>query len=237
MRPLPESKLLQPPTLDARLAAAAAYVRPGRVAADVGCDHGRLAVALAAQGKCKKIIASDIRPAPLAMAQRLVTLHSCGDVVECRLGAGLSVLRPGEADDIVIAGVSGVTVCEILGQAPAGFFAAKPDARFIFIPATKHPFLRRWLAQHGFALLEETPVLAAGRYYTVMHAAYTGRAEEPAPLWCAVGCAAHGPHAAGYLAREAMHLAKEARGAAPEESKKLLALAAAVEEVARTCRA
>ena len=101
--------MLQPPVLDARLAAAAAYVRPGCVAADVGCDHGRLSVALAAQGKCRKIIASDIRPAPLATAQRLVTLHGCGDVVECRLGAGLSVLRPGEADDIVIAGVSGVT--------------------------------------------------------------------------------------------------------------------------------
>ena len=111
---MPESKLLQPPVLDARLAAAAAYVRPGCVAADVGCDHGRLSVALAAQGKCRKIIASDIRPAPLATAQRLVTLHGCGDVVECRLGAGLSVLRPGEADDIVIAGVSGVTVCEML---------------------------------------------------------------------------------------------------------------------------
>ncbi|MFQ8833018.1 MAG: SAM-dependent methyltransferase [Ruthenibacterium lactatiformans] len=59
---MPESKLLQPPVLDARLAAAAAYVRPGCVAADVGCDHGRLSVALAAQGKCRKIIASDIRP-------------------------------------------------------------------------------------------------------------------------------------------------------------------------------
>lgn len=163
---MPESKLLQPPVLDARLAAAAAYVRPGCVAADVGCDHGRLSVALAAQGKCRKIIASDIRPAPLATAQRLVTLHGCGDVVECRLGAGLSVLRPGEADDIVIAGVSGVTVCEMLEQAPEAFYAAKPDMRFIFIPATKHPFLRRWLAQHGFALLDETPVLAAGRYYT-----------------------------------------------------------------------
>ena len=88
---MPESKLLQPPVLDARLAAAAAYVRPGCVAADVGCDHGRLSVALAAQGKCRKIIASDIRPAPLATAQRLVTLHGCEDVVECRLGAGLSV--------------------------------------------------------------------------------------------------------------------------------------------------
>ena len=232
-----ESKLLQPPVLDARVAAAAAYVRPGCVAADVGCDHGRLSVALAAQGKCRKIIASDIRPAPLATAQRLVTLHGCGDVVECRLGAGLSVLRPGEADDIVIAGVSGVTVCEMLEQPPEAFYAAKPDMRFIFIPATKHPFLRRWLAQHGFALLDETPVLAAGRYYTVMHAAYTGGTKTPDPLWCVVGRAGRGPHAAGYLAREAMLLKKEARGAAPEESKRLLALAAAVEEAANTCQA
>ena len=203
----------------------------------LGCDHGRLSVALAAQGKCRKIIASDIRPAPLATAQRLVTLHGCGDVVECRLGAGLSVLRPGEADDIVIAGVSGVTVCEMLEQAPEAFYAAKPDMRFIFIPATKHPFLRRWLAQHGFALLDETPVLAAGRYYTVMHAAYTGGTKTPDPLWCVVGRAGRGPHAAGYLAREAMLLKKEARGAAPEESKRLLALAAAVEEAANTCQA
>ena len=214
---MPESKLLQPPVLDARLAAAAAYVRPGCVAADVGCDHGRLSVALAAQGKCRKIIASDIRPAPL--------------------GAGLSVLRPGEADDIVIAGVSGVTVCGMLEQAPEAFYAAKPDMRFIFIPATKHPFLRRWLAQHGFTLLDETPVLAAGRYYTVMHAAYTGGTKTPDPLWCVVGRAGRGPHAAGYLAREAMLLKKEARGAAPEESKRLLALAAAVEEAANTCQA
>lgn len=92
---------------------------------------------------------------------------------------GASVLRPGEADDIVIAGVSGVTVCGMLEQAPEAFYAAKPDMRFIFIPATKHPFLRRWLAQHGFTLLDETPVLAAGRYYTVMHAAYTGGTKTP----------------------------------------------------------
>jgi tRNA (adenine22-N1)-methyltransferase len=109
--------------------------------------------------------------------------------------------------------------------------------RFIFIPATKHPFLRRWLAQHGFTLLDETPVLAAGRYYTVMHAAYTGGTKTPDPLWCVVGRAGRGPHAAGYLAREAMLLKKEARGAAPEESKRLLALAAAVEEAANTCQA
>ena len=30
------------PQLDARLSAAAGYVRPGHVAADIGCDHGKL---------------------------------------------------------------------------------------------------------------------------------------------------------------------------------------------------
>ncbi len=161
------------------------------MAADVGCDHGRLSVALAAQGKCRKIIASDIRPAPLATAQRLVTLHGCGDVVECRLGAGLSVLRPGEADDIVIAGVSGVTVCEMLEQAPEAFYAAKPDMRFIFIPATKHPFLRRWLAQHGFALLDETPVF--GRR-TVLYRDAHGLilAEQRRPILCGASWAVPG---------------------------------------------
>lgn len=36
------------PHLDARLAAAAAYVRPGHIAADIGCDHGKLSAWLAA---------------------------------------------------------------------------------------------------------------------------------------------------------------------------------------------
>ncbi|MEG1641196.1 MAG: SAM-dependent methyltransferase, partial [Ruthenibacterium sp.] len=36
------------PQLDARLAAAAAYVRRGCRVADIGCDHGKLSVYLAA---------------------------------------------------------------------------------------------------------------------------------------------------------------------------------------------
>lgn len=235
--PSPARDTQPPPALDARLAAAAAYVRPGGTAADVGCDHGKLAVSLVLRGQCKKVIASDLRPAPLEHARILAALHGCKDAVECRLGAGLSVLRPGEAQDIVIAGVSGITICEILAAAGEDFFAAQPELRLIFVPASKHAALRLWLAQHGFSLLDETPVCAAKRYYTVMHAAFTGKARTPAPLECAVGFAAHGPHAAGYLLRTAGDVEKQARGAKGDEKSRLLRLAADIRKAAETCKA
>lgn len=227
---------LPPPALDARLAAAAAYVRHGGTAADVGCDHGKLAVSLTVRGQCKKVIASDLRPAPLERARALAALHGCGDAVECRLGAGLSVLRPGEARDIVIAGVSGITVCEILGAAGKGFFTAQPELRLIFVPASKHAALRLWLAQHGFSLLDETPVCAAKRYYTAMYAAFTGTVRTPTPLECAVGLCAHGPHAAGYLLRAAGDAEKQALGANGDEKSRLLALAADIRKAAQGCK-
>ena len=62
-----EHKQLPPvPALDARLLAAAAYVRRGALAADIGCDHGKLAVYLARTGTARHVVAVDIRPAPLA---------------------------------------------------------------------------------------------------------------------------------------------------------------------------
>lgn len=233
MQQLSNSKKV--PALDARLAAAAAYVRQGCTAADIGCDHGKLAVALAVKGQCRKIIAGDIRPAPLASAQRLVAEHHCDNAVECRLGAGLSVLRPGEADDVVIAGVSGITICEILQDAPQGFYESGKELHFIFVPATKHPALRRFLAQNGFHLLDETPVRAAGRCYTVMNAVYTGMPEVHDDLWEVCGCISHGAAAAEYLLHEASLLKKEARGAENAEKERLQALAQKVEEEAQKC--
>ena len=100
---MPRSSNPQPPCLDARLAAAANYVRPGRAAADIGCDHGKLSAWLAGSGRCPRVFACDLRPGPLAKAEK--TCAPWADAVECRLGSGLSVLAPGEASEIIIAGM------------------------------------------------------------------------------------------------------------------------------------
>ncbi|MDO5602944.1 MAG: class I SAM-dependent methyltransferase, partial [Oscillospiraceae bacterium] len=140
---------MTPPTLDGRLAAAAAFVRPGARMADIGCDHGKLSVHMAMTEKARYVIAVDARPQPLRKARALAVRAKMEKRVECRLGDGLTALRPEEADDIVMAGISGVTAAEILAASPSFW---QEDKRFIFVPASKAADLRRWLCGHGFKI-------------------------------------------------------------------------------------
>ena len=183
------------PRLDARLAAAFDFVRPGHVAADIGCDHGKLSAALAGSGRCPLVLACDLRPDPLQKAR--ITCAPYGERVQFRLGSGLQVLAPGEAEEIIIAGMGAETIIEILEAAPWVF-----DGRYnlVLVPATKHSILRRWLARRGFALRAETLCQAAGRWYAVMAAEYTGEVRTPTFTECLFGRTAEWPEGAGYAA-------------------------------------
>lgn len=172
------------PMLGARLLAAARMVRPGGTVADIGCDHGRLAVWLAKRGGAQKVIAVDSRPLPLAGAKALVRQTGCGDVVDCRLGDGLCALAPGEAGQVVIAGLSAETMAGILEKAP---WVAEEKTRLVLVPASRHDHLRRWLCQSGFGIEEETPVLEKGRCYTALAASYTGLKHTPEVFFCHMG--------------------------------------------------
>jgi len=197
---------VQPPRLDARLAAAAAYIRPGAVAADIGCDHGKLSAYLAAV-RCPKVLACDLREGPLQKAR--ATCAPWADKVEFRLGDGLSVLRPGEANDIIIAGMGAVTIIQILESAPWIF---DPAYNLVLIPATKHSLLRQWTARQGFAMRGETLCRAAGRWYAVMNLRYTGEKREPDGLWCLCGLTAGQPGDTEYWAGQCVKLEKYRRG-------------------------
>ena len=202
------------PQLDARLAAAFAYVRPERAAADIGCDHGKLSAALAGSGRCPLVLACDLRPDPLDKARRRCAPF--GDKVQCRLGSGLSVVAPGEVEDIVIAGMGAETIIEILEAAPWVF-----DARYnlVLVPATKHSVLRRWLARRGFALAADIPVQCAGRWYAVIAADYTGKGREPEETWCQLGDTGRHPGGEGYKADRLIRWRKRLRGMPDEEER------------------
>ena len=193
------------PTLDARLTAAAQLVRPGQPVADIGCDHGKLTAVLAASGRYPKVIGADLRPGPLAKAKQTLENAGCLDRAELRLGDGLSVLSAGEVGSIVLAGVSAQTTWEIIEKAP--WVSAVGGPRLIMVPATRHSELRRWLWQHGFALVADRPVQAAGRWYADRAHLYPVPAGGHRPLagGCGLRCVAAGkaaPDAAGRAGRQ-----------------------------------
>lgn len=208
------------PRLDPRLAAAAALVRPGAAVADIGCDHGKLAIFLALTGRAKHVIAADLRPGPLQTAADNCRRYGCEDRVELRLGDGLSVLSPGEADTIVLAGISAKTTIDILAAAP---WVKTPGLRLICLPATKAPVLRRWLWEQGFDIEEERLALAAGRWYAAISAVYTGEVRRPGWEACLLGRWEELPGAAGYKAQLAGKLTKVLRGLGPESPERELA--------------
>ena len=197
-------------TLDARLAMVAACIRPGSRLADIGTDHAYLPVWLVEAGICPSAIASDLRPGPLESARRTVEAAGLSDRISLRLGDGLSTVRPGEAEDIAIAGMGGETIAAILAAAP---LVQDKAVRLVLQPMSRAEELRRFLLENGFSLLAERLVTDGTHLYPVMTAVYT-QAPPPAdalPIYAGAFSVQEGRP---YRQRMAAHLRRRAAGAA-----------------------
>ena len=157
-------------TLDKRLSAVAALVRPGSRLADIGTDHAYLPVHLVQAGVCPSAIASDIGSGPLDAARRTVTENDLTSEIALRLGNGLATVSAGEVEDIAIAGMGGETIVAILEAAP---WVQNEGVRLILQPMTRAEDLRRWLLGNGFSVLEEHLIIDGRHLYPVLAAEYT----------------------------------------------------------------
>ena len=103
--------------LKPRLQTAADMVRIGSRVADIGTDHAYLPASLILSGKIPSAVAADLRKGPLENAEETVRNNHIEDRVQLRLSDGLKCVSPDEADDIVIAGMGGILISEILTAA------------------------------------------------------------------------------------------------------------------------
>ena len=158
--------------LDERLAVIASFVRRGVLLADVGCDHGLLITALLSEGIIRGGVACDINEQPLEKARLRVADMGFSDRISCRLCDGLSAVMPQEVQDIVIAGMGGELIFDILSRCA---WAKDSEKRYILQPMTKISTLRRALLEAGYAILAERACHAQGKDYTVLWVQYCGR--------------------------------------------------------------
>ncbi len=158
-------------SLDARLRAAAAYVRQEAYFADIGTDHAYLPVFLLEEGRITRAIAADIGEGPLRNAAATVRDAGYADKIELLLTDGLHGIEGRGVTDIAICGMGGELIASILEEAP---FVRDPALRLILQPMSRPAHLRRYLAHEGYPILSETICRANGRLYACLCAAYDG---------------------------------------------------------------
>lgn len=161
--------------LDARLFAVASLVRENARTADIGTDHAYLLTYLIEKGICPCGIAADLRKGPLQNAKQTVIAAGLMDKVELVLSDGLENIKEGSCDDIVIAGMGGNLIAEILSKA---HWVKNREINIVAQPMTHAEVLRQFFIDNGFEITKEKTATDGKRYYCVMSANYTGESKE-----------------------------------------------------------
>ena len=120
---------MEPRPMMDRLEAVFSIVPKAQSIADIGTDHGYLAVELINRQRSEYVIAGDVHKGPLESARSYV--ESCGlaDKVDCRLGDGLKVTEKGELNGAICCGMGGFLMRDIVDAGPEQleFYVLQPQ--------------------------------------------------------------------------------------------------------------
>jgi len=149
------------PKIPLRLLSLAEMVIPGEPVADIGSDHALLPCYLVSQGLCPRAICSELRDGPFSRTLEAVNRNNLSSLIEVRQGDGLEVLAPGEVRTVVIAGMGGNNIIDILQRSTA---KTKSFARLVLQPNNARFELRRLAASQGWRIENES-VVRDGDFY------------------------------------------------------------------------
>ena len=143
-------------------------IENGASVADIGTDHGFIPVFLAQTGTAENIIASDISAASLESARKSAAGYNVEGLIKFHTAPGLDGISPDEVDTVVIAGMGGETIKNIIRDAP---WTKSRNVKLILQPQSKINILCRFLYDNGYEINEIKYVRDRVKSYTVIKAA------------------------------------------------------------------
>ena len=156
--------------LSKRLQTIADFVKKGAVVADIGTDHAHIPIYLIKNNIISRAYACDINKGPLEKAKENIANFGVRKNIVLRLSNGLDKMSNKEVDTIIIAGMGGELIIDILNRGKV-FFDKKNT--FILSPHTKVDEVRDYLIRNGFKIIKEDMCIDEGKFYTVMEVRYT----------------------------------------------------------------
>lgn len=148
-------------------------INPCDLLADIGSDHGYLALQALISNKAKRVIASDFRQNPLDQAKKTFANANVFDNVSYVLSDGLKNIEI-IPDCVVIAGMGGDLIIKIIQQDLERFIRV---GQIITQANTKTNVLRTKMAHMGFTMTNEK-ITYDGFFYFIQSYRYVGNSCE-----------------------------------------------------------
>ncbi|SQC02730.1 putative SAM-dependent methyltransferase [Clostridium tetanomorphum] len=163
-----------------RLKTIADMVNKCQCCADIGTDHGYLPIYLVKNGILNKVIASDINKGPIEKAKKNIKAEGLNEFIECRIGGGLTTIKPGEVNLAIIAGMGGNLIRDIIEESNNIF---KSLDYIIAQPVQNPEVLREHIYNKGYSILEENLCIDDNKFYEIIKIKYNNTHEEIDPIF------------------------------------------------------
>lgn len=149
-----------------RLDSIIGLVDKNSIVADIGTDHGIVPLRLIEEKIAKKVIASDISPKSLSKLEDKLDFYGDREI-DTYVSDGLSHLKVYQVDTIIIAGMGGNLIKNILERDLA---IAKSSNKLILSANNGLYELRKFLLDNSFCITREVDLFENDKYYQIIEA-------------------------------------------------------------------
>jgi len=135
--------------------------------ADIGTDHGYVPICLIKSGIGDYGIACDINKGPLKTAKENIGTSMLSHKIETRLGNGMEPVEQGEVETIIVSGMGGLLIADILDK---DVEKTKSFKQLLLSPHSHVSKVRAYLHSIGFKIDTEKMFVDEGKCYTLISA-------------------------------------------------------------------
>ncbi len=148
-----------------RLKSIANLVDKNSIVGDIGTDHGYIPRYLIEKEISKYVIATDISGPSLDKTKDLVMKGDYRGKIQTRLGDGLDPIKEFEVDVVIIGGMGGVLISDILERAKDKLDSFET---YILQPMVGGKELRYYLINNGFTIVKEDLAKEEDKIYEII---------------------------------------------------------------------
>lgn len=152
-----------------RLQSIAEFLPRGSYFADIGTDHAYLPCYVCLKDPEAQGIAGEVKQGPYERALDTVQTYGLSNQIDVRLGNGLQILDADPIKQLVIAGMGGSLMKEILNE---GIDRINTVERIILQPNIGEEIVRKWLYHNNFAITYELIIEDNNHLYEIIVADY-----------------------------------------------------------------